>query len=228
MSAMQGAQDQGQEKIYSHEKYRESFSYLHVIPNMKTFLFLLPIFISNLVYSQDFKKSFNFKQVAWSINLPANFKSIDSVESVKKTARGLKAIEEANNLELDISSTQTLFTGRINGSYFDATIKPFNQENGDYKATSAYSREMLFKTFQSKMTGTKVDSSLTTFLIDGIVFDKFQITVTMDNQVLMTMVLLGKHLLGYNLYISYLYREQTAKEQIEHCLTESKFQKKQQ
>jgi hypothetical protein len=192
---------------------------------MKALTFILTIFISSLSFSQGSKKGFSFEQVGWTIDLPKNFKIIDSAEAIKKTSRGLKAIEEANNLELDVSSTKTLFSGRINGSYFDATITPFNTDKEDYKATSAYSREMLFNTFKSKMSGTKVDSLLTTFLIDGLVFDKFQITVLMDNQVIMTMVLLGRHYLGYNINISYLYRNPSTKEEIELCLTESKFKK---
>jgi hypothetical protein len=192
---------------------------------MKSFTFILTIFISSLSFSQASRKSFTFEQVGWTIDLPKNFKIIDSLKSAKKTSRGLKAIEEANNLELDVSSSQTLFSGKINGSYFDATITPFNKDKEDYKATSAYSREMLFKTFQSKMSDTKVDSLLTISLIDGLEFDKFQITVLMDNQVLMTMVLLGRHYLGYNINISYLYRNPSAKEEIELCLIESKFKK---
>jgi hypothetical protein len=192
---------------------------------MKASIFILTIFISSSSFSQNSKKNVTFEQVGWTLALPQDFQIIDSSESARKTARGLKAIEEANDLKLDVSSTKTLFVGKINGSYFDATLTPFDTSNEDYIATSAYSREMLFKTFESKMPGTTVDSLLTNFLIDGLEFYKFQITVLMDRKVLMTMVLLGRHCQGYNINISYLYRDQPTKEEIELCLRDSKFKK---
>lgn len=192
---------------------------------MKTLIFILTFFISSLSFSQNPKNILSFEQVGWTLTLPQSFKNIDSVESAKKTSRGLKAIEDANGLKLDVSSTKTLFSGRVSGSYFDATITPFDPDKEDYRAASSYSREMLFKTFENKMPGTTVDSSLTTFLIDGLEFDKFQITVLMDNQVLMTMILLGRNHQGYNINISYLYGNTSIKEEIEFCLRESKFKK---
>ena len=75
------------------------------------------------------------------------------------------------------------------------------------------------------MSNTKVDSLLATISIDGFEYDKFQITVLMDNQVIMTMVLPGRHYQGHFINISYLYRNQSTKEEIGHCLAESKLKK---
>jgi hypothetical protein len=47
---------------------------------------------------------------------------------------------------------------------------------------------MLYKTFEKKLPGTTVDSILSTYLIDGLAFDKFDINVKMDNQVLPNLV----------------------------------------
>lgn len=192
---------------------------------MKISIVILTFFISNLSFSQNSKTSLTFEQVGWTLVLPQNFKFIDSAESTRQTARGLKNIEDANGLQLDISSRKKLFSGTINGSFLDAALTPFDPNKEDYKATSAYSREMLFKTFESKMTGTTVDSLLTTFSIDGLEFYKFNIAVSMNHQVIMTMVLLGSHYQGYNIDISYLYRTKNAKEEIELYLKDSKFKK---
>lgn len=213
---------EGKKGINTMKKNNERTTMRHY---MKTSIFILTISISSISFSQISKKNITFEQVGWTLALPENFQVIDSSESSKKVARGLKAMEESNDLKLYVSSTKTLFVGRINSGYFDATLTPFNTDNEDFVATSAHSREMLFKTFESKMPGTTVDSLLTTFLIDGLEFYKFQITALMDRKVLMTMVLLGRHSRGYNINISYLYRDQPTKEEIELCLRDSKFKK---
>ena len=190
-----------------------------------TLFFILTVFIASSSSAQNLAKRLNFEQIGWTIVLPENFVVIDYAESAKKMARGLKSIEAANEMKLDISSTKTLFSGRINTCYFDATVTPFNSDKENYKESSAYSRIMLFKTFENKLPGATVDSVLTTQLIDDLTFSKCDINVKMDNRTIMTMVLLSKHHRGFNINISYLYTNRRAKEEIENCLSNSNFEK---
>lgn len=66
------------------------------------------ISIFKLSSAQDAGTKYTFKQVGWTIILPADFKVPDFATDAAKSARGRKAIEEANEIEADASATRTL------------------------------------------------------------------------------------------------------------------------
>ncbi|RZJ86411.1 MAG: hypothetical protein EOO20_18350, partial [Chryseobacterium sp.] len=106
---------------------------------MKALPLILALFISVSAFSQQTGKKYFFKEVGWTIVLPADFNPIDSTETDKMNARGLKAIEDATDLTTDLSELRTLIAARKNAlTFFNATIRPYDKASeGPYDATTS-------------------------------------------------------------------------------------------
>lgn len=159
--------------------------------------------------------------------LPIDFIVVDSADDVARNERGKKAIEEANSIKADISQTRTLISAtKSKYNYFNSTITPFNPEkDGDYEASKKSIKNIMFTAFLNKMPDAKIDSSTTETIIDGLIFDKFNINVLLDNGFRLNIFLLSKYYKGYDLGISYLYLDEKTKEQIEFILQSCEFAK---
>ena len=193
---------------------------------MRIISFLLLLTLSIPALAQDSTKRYTFKEIGWTITLPDEFTVMDKAESRKKVEQGKKLIEESNDIVADISALRTLFTATKNTyQYFSSTIEPFDsKKDGDYKLTSQKVKDITFITFKEKMGDAKLDSVSERATIDGLVFDKYIITVKLKD-LTMTMVLMSKLYKGYDFGISYLYLDEKTKEQIEASINGSKFRK---
>ncbi len=198
---------------------------------MRTFIkiFILPIVFSfcSICNAQQNQRIYAFKQIGWTIELPADFLVIDTVENTARMERGVKAMEEANNIKADITETITLIGAtKDKYNYFNATIEPFNSKgNTSWQTSNQQLKELLYNTFAEKMKDAIIDTASSKVIIDGISFDKFRVTVTINDKVLFNSLLLSKYYKGYDLGISYLYLDERTKEQIELMLQNSKFSK---
>ena len=194
---------------------------------MRTFIFFCTLFVFKFSFAQQADRKYFFKEVGWTLIIPAEFKIADSTEDAAVGERGKKAIEETNDIKIDISQTKTLITVTKNTyNYFNCTITPFDPKtDGNYEATSQIVKDMLYKTFSEKMPEGKIDSISTQEKIDGLGFDKFRLTISLNDKILFNMFLLSKYYRGYDFGISYLYMDDKTKEQIESMLRNSRFTK---
>jgi isoleucyl-tRNA synthetase len=183
--------------------------------------------VSFSCYSQDAEKIFVFKELGWTLSLPVSFKILDSIDDSKRSEKGKKASEETNNIEGDISKTRTLISAIKNTyNYFNSTITPFDpKKDGSWDSRNKEIKNFMYQAFSTKMEDAKIDSLTTTETIDGLQFDKYKITVTIDNKVLFTTLLLSRFYKGYDFGITYLYLDAETKEEIEQTLMKSKFEK---
>lgn len=193
---------------------------------MRIIIFLLLITLTTQAQAQDSTKRYTFKEIGWTITIPDEFTEMDQTESRKKVEQGKKLIEESNDIVADISALRTLFTATKNTfQYFSSTLEPFDsKKDGDYETASKKVKDLTFNTFEDKMPDAQLDSATERLTIDGLVFDKFIITVKIKD-LTMTMVLIGKLYKGYDFGISYLYLDEKTREQIEAAIRNSKFRK---
>jgi len=184
---------------------------------IRTFIFFCTLFVFKFSFAQQADRKYFFKEVGWTLIIPAEFKIADSTEDAAVGERGKKAIEETNDIKIDISQTKTLITVTKNTyNYFNCTITPFDPKtDGNYEATSQIVKDMLYK----------IDSISTQEKIDGLGFDKFRLTISLNDKILFNMFLLSKYYRGYDFGISYLYMDDKTKEQIESMLRNSRFTK---
>ena len=194
---------------------------------IRIILVFFTVFICTICNAQKESKKFTFKEVGWTITLPASYEVIDSTVDAAIISKGKKAIEESNDIEVDMSQTKTLISAsKSQFNYFDATITAFDaQEDGDYQELNQSVKDALFTTFEDQIPNVKMDSSTTTITIDGIIFDKFQIKIVMGENSIMNMILLSRLRNGFDFGISYLYLDEVTKQEIEHMLNTSKFEK---
>lgn len=195
---------------------------------MKLLLILLICLPFNHLHSQDSSKTFFFKNVNWELTLPADFKINDSVRNTEMQNRGVQYIEKANDLSVgDLSDLKTLvsaFKGRF--EYFNSTIRKYDRNTeGNYDSAGTVLNKVLYKTFSNEMPDAVMDTSTSKVSLDGLVFKKFQLSVTVRQKKLFTMVVLSKLYKGLDFGISYLYMYPETKNEIEQMLQLSKFKK---
>ena len=193
---------------------------------MRIITCLLLITLTTQALAQDSTKRYTFKEIGWTITIPDEFTEMDQTESWKKVEQGKKLIEETNDIVADISALRTLFTATKNTfQYFSSTLEPFDsKKDGDYKTASKKVKDLTFNTLADKIPDEHMDSATEKLTIDGLVFDKFIVTVKIKD-LTMTMVLIGKLYKGYDFGISYLYLDEKTKQQIEDSINGSKFRK---
>lgn len=195
---------------------------------MRTFITTAVILLlSNHLLSQEIDKKYSFRQVGWTITLPNDFTVIDSHDNSIRMERGKRAIEDANDVKADISTTVTLISATKNTyNYFNSTITPFDSTiDGNYLALNKDLKNMVYKTMYEKMPEGKIDSTTTTQTIDGITFDKFSLNINIPGKTSFMMILLTKLYKGYDFGITYLFLDDKIRNQIDTMLKNSKFEK---
>lgn len=191
-------------------------------------LFTLFLALANLCCSaQDSIKTYTFKEVGWTVKLPPGFKELSAAEDAAKNKKGKELMEDVAKTEIDVSELRTLFSATKNThNYINSTVTPYNPEvDGDWRETLGFVKEMLYQTFKEKMPDAAVDTASSSMIIDGIRFDKFRVTITIDKKVIFTSYLLSKLYKGYDFGISYLCLDDKTLRDVEGTLHSSKFKK---
>ena len=193
---------------------------------MRIITCLLLLTLTTQALAQDSTKRYTFREVGWTITIPAGFMEVDSVENRKNMERGKEVMEESNEVIADISEVKTLFSTTKNTfQYFTATLTRFNlQQDGDYVKANNDLKGITYNTLKGQMPDAEVDSFTKKITIDGLEFDKFSISIKMKDLSL-TLVLISKLYKGYDFGISYLYMDEQTREQIEASIRNSKFRK---
>ena len=176
-------------------------------------------------HAQTPTTKYSFAQVGWTIYLPASFKVLDSAKNAAMTENGKKAMEDANNIKADLSGLKTLISAMKNRTnYFNSTIKAYDpKREGPYAKTNEVVKSVLYNTFMQKIPSAKLDTASSYLDIDGLIFDRFYMRLTLDNKVLFHMVVLSKFYKGYDFGITYLYSVEQSKAELESILKTSKF-----
>ena len=191
---------------------------------MRIISILFLVFAYNICLGQQGRR-LTFKEVGWTITLPPDFDIIDSAGNEAMNSKGKKAMEESNDVKIDISEMKTLICALKNKyNYFNATITPYDvTKEGDYGEAGRAVKDMLYKTFADKMPDAVIDSSSSATTIDGLSFDKFRIVLKVDDKLLFNMILLSKLYKKFDFGISYLYLDEPTKLEMENILNTSKF-----
>jgi len=193
----------------------------------KFFTALFVLLIPATILAQQATKTYHFTEINWTIHLPSEFITLTSDESDAKNRKGLQAVEETNDVAGDLSQLKTLIAAtKKTHNYFNATLTPFNpKKDGPYAESGTVIKQIIYNTFKEKMPGAIIDSSSAKAIIDGQVFDKFQVTIKLDTTFRMELCLLSKFYKGYDFGISYVYLDEETKQQIETMLKTSRFGK---
>jgi hypothetical protein len=195
--------------------------FLHIYNFMKIlFAFICLAFFKTTV-AQKTTNAFFFSEVGWSIHLPADFELLDSAANATIQHLGKEEIEGAIDGKIHVLKTINLISAKKSFNYFNATLTPFDpQKDGRMDAFIQSQKEIVYT---SMAAATKVDSSSTQAIIGSLAFDRFTMTVHVDEKLSFNMVLSSRFYKGYYFAIVYVYMNKETEQQIETMLTSSKF-----
>jgi hypothetical protein len=166
------------------------------------------------------------KEIGWTVTLPPCFNMLDSAEITSTQDRGKAMLEKANDVELNMSGLKTLASAKKGFNYFDATINSFDpEEDGNYEEAIGEAAVATYRSMAENLPDATIDSVTTSQVIDGLRFEKFEMTIKISPQVTMTMIVLSKYYKGFDFGISYLYLDEGTRKDFEEMFDKSRFAK---
>jgi hypothetical protein len=177
------------------------------------------IFFSLPGFSQESQK-LSFNQIGLTVELPADFQIISKHETDKKLQRGINAVAEETNITIDLSNLIMLFSASKNQfSYVSATIEKFDEKtDGPYSEANNMVKEIMYTTLKGKIQDKPIDTISSVIEIDGVSFDKFEVSIILEPNFVLRSILISKLYKGYDLGISYVYVDEKTKEQMDKML----------
>jgi len=124
------------------------------------------------------KNIYTSENIGWTIEIPDGWTIVEKDKSEEYDNKGLKAIGEVTDGEIDISGLKHLISFQKNQfNIFQSTSEPFKTEyDGEWEVNNAGLKKIMYSAFLNQ--GIKVDSSATsTVKIDGLDFRYFSFTI---------------------------------------------------
>ncbi|MEM6685536.1 MAG: hypothetical protein AAF617_07035, partial [Bacteroidota bacterium] len=121
-------------------------------------------------------------ELGWQIKIPQGWDVITKTETDYLTERGLEAMEDTFDVEIDISGVKDLISFRKNRfNAFLSNSEPFEETYTDeWKDNNADVKKLVYETFMDQ--GINVDSTATEIVqIDGFDFLRFGFRVKSPN-----------------------------------------------
>jgi len=176
-------------------------------------------------YSQQESHDYFFREIGWTITLPYDFTLLDLNNYAMNIQGQTPDVEDASEMSADMMETQTMciaIKDRFN--HFNITITPFDTEvDGSWEKTNQSAKDQAYRTMTKIMGNEKLDTSTSIEYIDGLSFQKFQISATINGEEKVDMFLLSKWYKGYDFSMVALSINDETKKQIELMLRSSRF-----
>ena len=195
---------------------------------MKHFLLLVKaLFLLNCAFSQSDTTSYFFKEVGMSIMVPSKFLTVESFEDEKLRIKGKRLLEDASNFPIDASSTRTLLSikqGQFN--YMNITVTPYKElsKNGWQKDNNGV-KNILYASFVDKVGSKNIDTATTLSNVDGLMLDRFEMTIRITSSMTMKMLLYSKYYKGFDFGICYAYLDKAIGYELENIVSHARFKK---
>jgi hypothetical protein len=123
-------------------------------------------------------RTYTSQEIGWTMTIPDGWQitSIDRLEELDR--KGLEAIEKTVNGSIDYSGLKHLVSfNKDKFNIFQSTIEPFKEEHaGEWDENNRALREVILTTY--KQQGIRAAATdISTETIDGIVFQKYEVTI---------------------------------------------------
>ncbi|WP_303917614.1 hypothetical protein [Draconibacterium sediminis] len=117
------------------------------------------------------------KEIGWSIEIPKGWNVTNRNVTQEREDKGLKAVNEANGIDYDISGLKQLISFQKDRFHiFSATSEKCEIEyEGEYEENKILVKQLLYNTYANN--GIKFDTISSTEIIDNLEFDLFHITI---------------------------------------------------
>jgi len=182
-------------------------------------------------YTQE-SRDYVISDIGWKITIPLDFTLYDFIDQAKNMQEQSGAPDDYSNTDeygnsLDAFFSQTnIIAIRDRFNYFNITTTPFDpEEDGSWENAMQSWKNEAYKNMAKIIDSKRLDTASSIEYIDGVVFNKFHIAVSLDNDVKLDMFLMNKLYRGYDCSITYLSLDNEARHQIELMLRSSRFYK---
>jgi hypothetical protein len=178
--------------------------------------------------AQDTVKRLYFEKIRWTVEVPTEFKMLDSVTVEAQAREGGGHLLKADSSKLDYTKIIHLITAsKTPTDALSVTITPFDPEiDGHYDSSNQYMMLKLYNLYKDKVGSmVRIDSLTSVDQIDGLSFTKYSLHIFINEKLVITNILWYRLYEGYDFGITYLYIDERTGKQIEAMLRASKFAK---
>lgn len=171
--------------------------------------------------------TYTSEEIGWTITIPDNWQIITREQNEAFQKKGLEAIEDLVEEEIDLSAFKNLIGFQKNPfNAFQSNSEPFKIEyEGEWEENNALIKELIYNTYVQQ--GIKVDSTDMTILkIDGLDFHTFTFTISdPKGKVIMHQTMHSSLINGIAFGVNINYNNEADKKEMETALLNSKFRK---
>lgn len=189
-------------------------------------MFIFIVMLCSNIQAQTQPKEIYNKEFDWKIIIPEGFKAVDSATLAKMQQRGTTMIE--NTIEEKVENHAiTIFSFRSDLlHYFEANYQPFDTTtDGDFLEICKAINEVMYSTFKTQMAGAQLDSVYSSEVIDGLIFHKFKITITIPGKLVMNAYMYNRLFDKRELTVSIIAVDKKKEQLLLDALKNSKFGK---
>lgn len=167
------------------------------------------------------------QEIGWTIEIPKGWAVIDK-EKIKETnEKGLKAIEETIDGEIDYSGLKNLISFQKNRfNIFQSTSEPFELEyEGEWEENNAVLKDIIYSTYENQ--GIKADSTATKIeTIDGLDFQTYSFTIySPKGEIILRQIMYSRLINGFDFGANINYNNDKDRDELLKVFRNSKFKK---
>ena len=163
----------------------------------------------------------------WTITIPEGFKSVSAEQWEKMQNKGASAIEKTYGQEIVNRAKTILVFSDGPTNYFESNYQPFDEHiDGDYVTSCKGVGDILYGTFASQLPKAKIDSARSTEKIDGLVFQKFKIKITIPGKLVMYSLMYSRLFDKNEFAVNILYVDEAKGQQMINSWQTSTFARK--
>ncbi len=167
------------------------------------------------------------QEIGWTVEIPKGWTVIDKEKTKETNEKGLKAIEETIDGQVDYSGLKNLISFQKNQfNIFQSTSEPFELEyEGEWEENNAALKEIIYTTYLNQ--GIKVDSSATTIeKIDELDFHKYSFTIySPKDEVILKQIMFSRLINGFDFGVNINYNNDKDRNELLKVFRNSKFKK---
>jgi len=167
------------------------------------------------------------EEIGWTIEIPKGWTVIDKKKTKETNEKGLKALEETMEGEIDYSGLKNLISlQKDQFNIFQSTSEPFELEyEGEWEENNSALKEIIYTTYLNQ--GMKTDSSATTIeKIDGLEFHKYSFTIySPKGEVILKQIIFSRLINGFDFGVNINYNNDKDRDELLKVFMNSKFKK---
>lgn len=193
----------------------------------KTILFITVILIAQICRGQvdTTERGVYCKEFKWKISIPEGFVNITPEQYAKLQQKGTEVLEKASNGKIENNTTRVFAFKTDQFHYFESNYQPFDPlKDGDFATSCRSVYDIIYAGLKKQLPeGTKMDSTISTEVIDHLIFQRFEMKLNL-NKLVLTMLMYNRLFDKKDLTISIFYADKSKGDLILNSWRNSKFE----